>query len=84
MGMSQSKFAEFVGQPKATIARSENMAVPIRVGVYFKILNQLKERGIEVDTLSDEPTFTLTEHYIETEKKKYLERVKAKKKDVSD
>jgi hypothetical protein len=60
------------------------MAVPIRVGVYFKILNQLKERGIEVDTLSDEPTFTLTEHYIETEKKKYLERVKAKKKDVSD
>ena len=64
LGMSQTKFAEFLGQPKSTISRAESLVLPMKADVYFKILKLMKEQGIEIDVMTDEPTFKLTEKFM--------------------
>ncbi len=75
LGMSQTKFAEYMGLPKSTVARAESLILPMKVDVYFKILKKLKEQGIEVDPFSEEPTFKITKQFLEAEQ----EQVKKQK-----
>ncbi|BBP45124.1 hypothetical protein THMIRHAS_04970 [Thiosulfatimonas sediminis] len=70
LGMSQTKFAEFIGQPKSTIARAESLILPLKVDLYFKILKSMKDQGIEIDAFADEPTFKLSKGFMLVEEKK--------------
>jgi transcriptional regulator with XRE-family HTH domain len=74
LGLSQTRFAEYLGQPKSTIARAESLVLPMKVDLYFKILKAMKEQGIEIDAMSDEPTFKLTEKFMVDVGKKLLDK----------
>jgi DNA-binding XRE family transcriptional regulator len=68
LGMSQTKFAEFIGVAKSTIARAETLEVPLKVDVYFRVLEAAQKMGLELDAMSAEPTIKLTTDFISREK----------------
>lgn len=72
LGLSQTKFAEFMNLPKSTITRAENLELPLKVDVYFRILSVAKEMGLELDALAEEPVIKLTKTFIEKEKEKKI------------
>jgi len=71
LGVSQTKFAELLDVPKSTLARAENLKYPLKTDTLMKILKFAEEAGIEIDFLKDEPTFKVSDKFIENEKKHY-------------
>lgn len=65
MGVTQGQLAELLGVPKATINRAESLRLPLKADVLLNLVSLLDSIGIVVDLLSSEPTFKLTERFIE-------------------
>jgi predicted transcriptional regulator len=67
LGMTQLEFAHWVDVPRVTITRAESLRLPIKAPVFFKIVDMAKEKGIEVDIMSENPTFKISKKYIDSE-----------------
>jgi DNA-binding XRE family transcriptional regulator len=70
LGMTQLEFAHWIDVPRVTITRAESLRLPLKAPVLFKIVRMTEEKGIYVDVMSEEPTFKITNKFIESEYQK--------------
>jgi transcriptional regulator with XRE-family HTH domain len=60
LGMSQQEFADMLGIAKSTVARNETMEMAMRADTLMAMLRALRERGVELDILSETPALNLS------------------------
>ncbi|WP_454005448.1 hypothetical protein [Alcaligenes sp. Marseille-Q7550] len=53
IGYNQVQFAELIGSAKPTIARSETLEMPMNGELYTRMVEQLEELGIKIDSDQD-------------------------------
>ena len=59
LGLNQAEFAELLGIAKSTVARTETMDMTMRADTLMAMLRVLRERGVEIDLMSDEQRLSI-------------------------
>ena len=54
LGYNQHEFAELLGVSKSTVARTETLEMAMRAETLMTMLRVLRERGVELDLMTEE------------------------------
>jgi DNA-binding XRE family transcriptional regulator len=62
--MTQLEFAHWIDVPRVTITRAESLRLPLKVIILLRINRLVKETGLEIDLMAEEPVLKITEKFL--------------------